>query len=54
MDYSKFIPLFYNYNNINFDSKEQFINGVIESDDYYNTWIQVKVHRSHLKNLQEK
>lgn len=37
-----------------FEAKYQFNLEVLETSDYYNTWIQLKVHRSHLKNLQEK
>lgn len=31
------------------EAKEQFVRGVLESKDWYNSWIQVKVHRSHVK-----
>ena len=31
------------------EAKEQFINNVLESDDYYNTWIMVRVRKSHIK-----
>ena len=31
------------------EAKEQFVRGVMESDDYYNTWIMVRVRRSHIK-----
>jgi hypothetical protein len=34
------------------EAKEQFIRGVMESDDYYNTWIMVRVRKSHIKGLQ--
>ena len=34
-----------------FEAKYQFELGVLQSEDYYNTWIQVKVHKSHLKNI---
>ena len=34
------------------EAKEQFVNGVLESDDYYNTWIMVRVRKSHIKGLQ--
>ena len=34
------------------EAKEQFINGALESDDYYNTWIMVRVRKSHIKGLQ--
>lgn len=33
------------------EAKEQFINGVLEGDDYYNTWIMVRVRKSHLKGI---
>jgi hypothetical protein len=33
------------------EAKEQFINSVLESDDYYNAWIMVKVHTNHIKGL---
>ena len=32
------------------EAKEQFIRGVIESDDYYNTWIMVRVRDTHIKD----
>lgn len=32
------------------EAKEQFIRGVMESDDYYNTWIMVRVRKSHIKD----
>lgn len=35
------------------EAKEQFVNGVIESDEYYNTWIMVRVRDSHIKQLIE-
>ena len=31
------------------EAKEQFVRGVIETDDYYNTWIMVRVRDSHIK-----
>jgi len=34
------------------EAKEQFIKGALESDDYYNTWIMVRVRKSHIKGLQ--
>ncbi len=34
------------------EAKEQFINGVLESDVYYNSWIMVRVRKSHIKGLQ--
>ena len=33
------------------EAKEQFINGVLENDEYYNTWIMVRVRKSHLKGI---
>jgi antitoxin component YwqK of YwqJK toxin-antitoxin module len=33
------------------EAKEQFVNGALESDDYYNTWIMVRVRKSHLKGI---
>jgi len=33
------------------EAKEQFVRGVMESDDYYNTWIMVRVRKSHIKGL---
>jgi len=33
------------------EAKEQFVNGVLESDDYYNSWIMVRVRKSHLKGI---
>jgi hypothetical protein len=34
-----------------FEAKLQFECNVLESDSFYNDWIMVKVHRSHLKNV---
>jgi len=34
-----------------FEAKYQFENSVLESDDYYNTWIMCKVRKSHLTFL---
>ena len=36
------------------EAKEQFVRNVIESDDFYNTWIMVRVRNSHIKDLIEK
>jgi hypothetical protein len=33
------------------EAKEQFVRGVMESDDYYNTWIMVRVRKSHIKDF---
>jgi len=30
--------------------KEQILQGALESDDYYNEWIRVRIHASHTKN----
>lgn len=32
-----------------YEAKEQFAVDCLRSEEYYNTWIQVKVHRKHLK-----
>lgn len=37
-----------------FEAKYQFENGVLESDDWYNTWIMCKVHKKHLTFLKKK
>jgi hypothetical protein len=34
-----------------FEAKYQFERGVLESNDYYNAWIMVKVRKSHLTRL---
>ena len=31
-----------------FEAKMQFENNVLESDNYYNSWIMVRVHKKHL------
>jgi hypothetical protein len=33
------------------EAKEQFVNSVLERDDYYNTWIMVRVRDSHIKGI---
>ena len=33
------------------EAKEQFIRNVLETDDYYNTWIMVRVRQSHIGGL---
>ena len=33
------------------EAKEQFVRHVLETDDYYNTWIMVRVRKSHLKGI---
>ena len=32
------------------ETKEQFLRGVLESDEYYNTWIMCRVRESHIKD----
>lgn len=34
-----------------YEAKYQFELGALESDQYYNEWIMVKVHRSHIKKV---
>lgn len=34
-----------------YEAKYQFENDVLESDAWYNEWIMVKVHRSHIKKV---
>ena len=36
------------------EAKEQFVRNVIESDEYYNTWIMVRVRNSHIKDYIER
>ena len=36
------------------EAKEQFLNNVLESDEYYNSWISCKVHKSHVRNKIDK
>jgi hypothetical protein len=36
------------------EAKEQFVGGVMESDDYYNSWIMVRVRKSHIKEYNER
>jgi hypothetical protein len=36
------------------EAKEQFVRNVIESDEFYNTWIMVRGRNSHIKDLIEK
>ena len=33
------------------EAKEQFVRGALESNEYYNTWIMVRVRKSHLKGI---
>jgi hypothetical protein len=36
------------------EAKEQFHNNVMEGDEYYNTWIMVRVRKSHIKEYNDK
>lgn len=36
------------------EAKEQFDRSVLESNDYYNTWIMVRVRKSHIKAFNER
>lgn len=36
------------------EAKEQFDRGVLESNDYYNSWIMVRVRKSHIKAFNER
>lgn len=36
------------------EAKEQFINDALISDSYYNTWIMVRVRKSHIQKLCKK
>jgi hypothetical protein len=36
------------------EAKEQFERSVLESNDYYNTWIMVRVRKSHIKAFNER
>ena len=33
------------------EAKEQFVRGALETEEYYNTWIMVRVRKSHLKGI---
>jgi len=33
------------------EAKEQFIRNALETDDYYNSWIMVRVRKSHIKGI---
>lgn len=35
------------------EAKEQFVRGVLESEEYYNDWIMCRVRKSHLRKNQE-
>lgn len=37
-----------------FEAKYQFEHGVLESEEWYNTWIMCKVHKKHLTFLKKK
>lgn len=34
------------------EAKEQFVQGALESNTYYNSWIMVRVRKDHIKGLQ--
>lgn len=34
------------------EAKEQFVQGALESDKFYNSWIMVRVRKSHIQGLQ--
>jgi hypothetical protein len=36
------------------EAKEQFTRCVLESEEYYNTWIMVRVHNAHIKAYNER
>lgn len=36
------------------EAKEQFLHDVLISDDYYNSWISVRVRKAHLRSLCQK
>ena len=36
------------------EAKEQFHNNVMEGNDYYNTWIMVRVRKSHIKDYNDR
>ena len=36
-----------------FEAKYQFDNNVLESDEYYNTWIMCRIHKKHLPFLKK-
>lgn len=36
------------------EAKEQFTRCVLESEEYYNTWIMVRVHKAHIKAYNER
>lgn len=33
------------------EAKEQFIRNVLESDEFYNSWIMIRVRKSHIKGI---
>ena len=35
------------------EAKEQFLNNVLESDEYYNTWIMCRIRKSHIKDYND-
>jgi hypothetical protein len=36
------------------EAKEQFVRGVIESDEYYNVWIMCRVRDTHIKSYNDR
>ena len=36
------------------EAREQFVKRVLESDDYYNTWIMCRIRKSHIKDYNER
>ena len=36
------------------EAKEQFLNNVLESEDYYNTWIMCRIRKSHIKDYNDR
>lgn len=36
------------------EAKEQFVQGVMESENFYNAWIMVRVRKSHIKDFIER
>lgn len=36
------------------EAKEQFLRDVLLSDDYYNSWISVRIRKAHLKSICQK
>lgn len=36
------------------EAKEQFVSAVLETNDFYNTWIMVRVRKSHIKDYNDR